>query len=239
MIGELLNPRPTYDIARSWATFADGEHELDSVGTPMWKLSDDLERYRAIIEQTKPEVIVETGTKWGGSALFFAGLGLDVVTVDIDGEFSKLTRANRPEIHWLIGDSLDPAVLACVADLVDGRRCMVSLDSEHAAPHVLAEIQAYAPLVTPGCYLVVEDGIFDLVDPKYAHLGGARIPAEGGPLRAIAQTVARDSASWKRDIKVEEMSARSHHPAGFWLRREPKPPRAPRVPKGTGALTAS
>ena len=239
MSAPLLTPRPKYSVERSWDTFRTGEHQQDGVGVRMWKLADDLQRYTAIIAETKPEVIVETGTKWGGSALFFAGLGLDVITVDIDGTFSKPARDEHPTIHWLIGDSLDPAVLACVADLIDGRRTMVSLDSEHAAPHVAAEIGAYAGFVTPGCHLVVEDGVFDLVDPKYAHLGGARIPAEGGPLLAISQTLALDSATWKRDIRVEEMSDRSHHPAGFWLRREPKQPKAPRVPKGTGALTAS
>jgi cephalosporin hydroxylase len=104
-------------------------------------------------------------------------------------------------------------------DLIDGRRTMVSLDSEHATPHVLAEIALYGPLVTPGCYLVVEDGIFDLIEPERAHLGGARIPAEGGPLRAIAATLAQDSAEWKRDTAIEKMSARSYHPAGFWLKK--------------------
>ena len=113
-------------------------------------------------------------------------------------------------------------MLSCVVDLIDGRRTMVSLDSEHATPHVLAEIALYGPLVTPGCYLVVEDGIFDLIEPERAHLGGARIPAEGGPLRAIAATLAQDSAVWKRDTAIEGMSARSYHPAGFWLKKEPK-----------------
>lgn len=211
-----------YNLEASWATFASGEYEVDTDGTRTWKMADDLERYRTIIEATKPEVIVETGTKFGGSARWFTALGLDVITIDIDGTYSEGTRRNHPEIHWIIGDTTDPAVLSCVVDLIDGRRTMVSLDSEHAAPHVLAEIGLYGPLVTPGCYLVVEDGIFDLIDSGRAHLGGARIPAEGGPLRAIVQTVARDSANWKRDIGIEGMSSRSYCPAGFWLRKEPK-----------------
>ena len=34
---------------------------------------------------------------------------------------------------------------------------MVILDSDHSQAHVSAELSAYAPLVTPGCYLIVED----------------------------------------------------------------------------------
>jgi cephalosporin hydroxylase len=258
-----IKPQDGYDLTASWDTFSNGDYENEIGGLRTWKLHDDLQRYFNIIEATRPEVIVETGTKFGGSALWFKAVGeqlgyeIDVITIDIDKTFSEKARQEFPGIHWLIGDSLDGAVLLATMDLIDGRRTMVSLDSEHATPHVVAEIQAYGPLVTPGCYLVVEDGIFDLVDTKYAHLGGARIPAEGGPLHAIAQTLARDS-NWKRDTATENLTARSHHPAGFWLRREPKPAAAPRkaaapkaanaktttpkaakTPKGTGALTAA
>ncbi len=217
-----INAVPNYDLEASWATFASGEYEVDTDGTRTWKLLDDLARYRVIIEATKPEVIVETGTKWGGSARWFRSLGLDVITIDIDGEYSEQARREHPDIHWILGDSTDQAVKSCVVDLIDGRRTMVSLDSEHATPHVLAEIGLYGPLVTPGCYLVVEDGIFDLIGQERAHLGGARIPDEGGPLRAIVATVACDTANWKRDMAIEKMSNRSYHPAGFWRRVEPK-----------------
>jgi len=235
---DLLGPVDTYDLAASWETFSNGDYETAVDGVRTWKLTDDLERYRHVIETTKPEVIVETGTKFGGSAVWFASLGLDVITIDIDGTFSEGTRQANPGIHWIIGDTLDPAVMSAVVDLIDGRRTMVSLDAEHAAPYVADEIRAYAPLVTPGCYLVVEDGIFDVIEPERAHLGGARIPLEGGPLKAISSVLVGDPA-WQRDAKVERMSARSHHVAGFWARKVPRAPRAPRTPKGTGALTAS
>ena len=221
-----IRTAPNYDLEASWATFASGEYEVDTDGTRTWKLADDLARYRAIIEATKPEVIVETGSKFGGSARWFKSLGLDVITVDIDDTYSGDARRDHPDIHWIIGDTQDPAVLDCVVDLIDGRRTMVSLDSEHATPHVIAEIGLYGPLVTPGCYLVIEDGIFDLIGPERAHLGGMRIPAEGGPLRAIAQTLARDPANWRRDLAIEKMSNRSYHPAGFWARKELKAPTA-------------
>jgi len=208
------------DVPATWATFASGEYQTEVNGLRTWKMADDLDRYRRIIADTKPEVIVETGTKFGGSAVWFANFGIDVISIDITGEHSAEARHGWPHLHWLIGDSLDPAVLSAVADLIDGRRAMVVLDSEHAAPHVVREIQEYGRFVTPGCYLVVEDGIFDLVDPSLAHLGGARIPLERGPLRAVELTVAEDVHLWTRDTDIEQLTSRTYHAGGFWVRTD-------------------
>jgi cephalosporin hydroxylase len=58
----------------------------------------------------------------------------------------------------LTASSTDPAVLAQVAERVaDAGAVLVVLDSDHSRDHVLAELRAYAPLVTPGSCLVVED----------------------------------------------------------------------------------
>ena len=205
------------DVPATWATFASGEYATEVDGVLTWKLEDDLDRYRRIIEAAQPEVIVETGTAFGGSAIWFSQFA-EVITIDADGERARPVRPGYPHIHWLIGDSLDPAVHAAVVDLIDGRSTMVVLDSEHAAPHVLREIQDYGKLVTPGQYLVVEDGIFDLVDPSLAHLGGARIPLERGPLRAIELTVAEDTHLWERDTAIEQLTDRTYHAGGFWMR---------------------
>lgn len=207
------------DVPASWATFASGEYQSVVRGLRTWKLSDDLSRYAEIIKATRPEVIIETGTKFGGSAVWFSQSGAEIISVDIDGSFSEEARHTYPEIHWIIGDSLDGKVLDCVADLVGGRRAMVVLDSEHAAPHVAAEINAYSGFVSDGCYLVVEDGIFDLVDPSLSHLGGARIPTEGGPLRAIELTLA-GHPDWTRDTEIERLTPRTYHAAGFWIRAD-------------------
>lgn len=216
------------DFDATWGTFATGEHEDSVGGVKTWKLLDDLDRYSLVIERSQPEVVVEVGTKWGGSALWFASQpGVQrVVTIDIDPSNNHALRCDPPsgwasqmleKVHFITGNSADPAVFAAVQDAVRGRRCLVSLDGEHAAPHVADEIALYSHLVRPGQYLVVEDGIFDLAGPERSHLGGARIPAEGGPLRAIWWTLAHNPA-WTRAVEVERMTERSYHPAGFWLR---------------------
>jgi cephalosporin hydroxylase len=120
----------------------------------------DLWIYQEILAATRPQVVIETGTNWGGSALFLASI-FDllgdgrVVTIDI------AARPGRPahsRIEYVLGSSSDPAVAADVLEAIpDQARVMVLLDSDHSRDHVLAELELWAPHVSPGCYLVVED----------------------------------------------------------------------------------
>jgi cephalosporin hydroxylase len=210
-----------FDVPASLASFATGAHVQSFAGVPVWKLAADLDRYASVIATSRPDVIVETGTMWGGSALWFESRGLDVVTVDVDPRpVYPLARSSCTRTTWLVGASTDPSMVAQVAALVVGRRVMVSLDSEHSAPHVAAEIAAYGPLVSPGCYLVVEDGIFDLAPSDEGRAqGGALVPQVGGPLRAVADVLA-DDPRWRRDVEIEQMDPLSYFPAGWWMRSE-------------------
>lgn len=207
------------DLAASLDTFSNGgyeQHDADDIR--VWKTLDDLDRYERIIAKTQPDVIVETGTRWGGSAIWFEQTGRDVITVDIEPSASQRARQVATRVTWVVGSSIDPVTVAHVAQLVAGRRVMVSLDAEHAAPHVVEEIRAYGPLVSPGCYLVVEDGIFDLAEDRaMKRRGGASIPTDGGPLVAIERELL-GAPGWTRDEAIEALHPISHHPAGFWVR---------------------
>lgn len=206
------------DRAASWSTFsAEAGYTQYHCGIGLWKTADDLDRYRKAIEATRPEVLVETGTRWGGFAAWVAD-EFDAEVITVDAYRTKGRPARWPGVAFVSGDSTDTRIAAAVADLVGGRRCMVSLDSDHHAPHVEAEILAYGPLVTPGCYLVVEDGLADLVDADRSRRFGSQIPERGGPLYAIERTVAVDPA-WRRDLDIEALTPVSHHPAGWWVRR--------------------
>ena len=67
-------------------------------------------------------------------------------------------RPTHPRISYLSGSSTDPAIIAAVrGEAVDVDSVLVTLDSDHAAEHVLAELDAYAPLVTLRGSLIVED----------------------------------------------------------------------------------
>lgn len=211
-----LQPYPditvAIDLEASFGAMA--RHEHDRGG--MLKLRQDLDRYEDIIAATKPEVLIECGTRTGASALWFAEHGVDVITIDIDPTAAgRLNLDVEGKVAPFVGSSTDPHIVEQVAALADGRRCMVSLDSDHSAPHVAKEIQLYGPLVTPGCYLVVEDALFGYGEElkKQHGMGGL----DGTPLDAIAKCLV-DNPDWSRDLAIERTDPISSNPAGWWVR---------------------
>lgn len=208
------------DVEASCATFQrEGDFTQRHEGLRVWKTTDDLARYRRVIETARPEVVVEVGTKWGGFAAWLADTcGVQVIAVDI--ERAEGRPDSWPGVTFVVeGSSTDAHVIARVRELVRGRRTMVALDGDHHAPHVAREIRAYGPIVSRGQYLVVEDGIADLAPYEVAEPIGHRIPRTGGPLRAITRELA-DNDEWLRDRFTENMTRVSHHPAGWWRRAD-------------------
>jgi cephalosporin hydroxylase len=132
-----------------WATLR------DDAGRAIFKYPTDLWVYREIIRRTQPVVIVETGSGEGGSAAWFADYA-EVISIDIAPPDHPDTR-----VSWIRGSSLSTDIAEQVYERVRGRHCLVSLDSNHSAEHVAAELQLYAPLVHLGEYLVVEDTAVD------------------------------------------------------------------------------
>jgi cephalosporin hydroxylase len=151
-------------------TKTDNFGDVTWLGYPVWQSVLDLWALQEVIVEIRPALLIETGTNHAGSALFYAHL-FDllghgrVVTVDIE----SMHTVNHPRIEFLIGSSVSPEILALVRDVADAADgpVMVVLDSDHSATHVGAELEAYAPLVTPGSLLLCQDGIIDLL-PKLA-----------------------------------------------------------------------
>lgn len=186
---------------------------------PMLKHADDLARYRSIIDAARPEVVVECGTRTGHSALWFAEQGCRVVTVDIADQVpTEVRKAAGDRVVWLVGGSLEPNIVEQVRDLTAGRRTMVSLDSDHSADHVSTEIGLYAPLVTAGCHLVIEDGVIAWLDATTiaAHGCGRYV---GTVLDGIEHARAAGHLDgFDRDVGVETMTPATMFPAGWWRR---------------------
>jgi cephalosporin hydroxylase len=141
------------------------------LGRPVIQLPEDLLRVQEVIASVEPDVIVETGVAHGGSLVFYAtlckALGRGRV-VGVDIEIRPHNRAAIeahplfPLIELIEGDSTDPATVAQVkAQVAPGDTTLVLLDANHTNAHVLAELRAYADLVTQGSYIVVADGIME------------------------------------------------------------------------------
>ncbi|HEV8637883.1 MAG TPA: CmcI family methyltransferase [Chloroflexota bacterium] len=168
--------------------------------------------HQEIVHRTRPDVLVELGVAFGGSALFYADLfdlagHGEVLAVDLTLERAR--DVSHPRLTLLEGSSIDAATVAAVRARCQGRRTMVVADSNHAESHVLAELRAYADLVGVGMYFVVEDTLADV-------LGLMPVPI-GGPLPAVEEFL-RERDDFVQDLRVAERYVLSQSPYGY-LRR--------------------
>jgi cephalosporin hydroxylase len=182
------------------------------LGVTVRKCAFDLWTYQEILVDTRPDLIVETGTYLGGSAFYLAGicdlLGHGkIVTVDIS---APPGRPRHRRITYLQGSSTDPGIVVRVARRArTAKRVMVVLDSNHSRDHVLRELEAYGPLVTPGCYLVVEDTNVN---------GNPVLPDHGpGPMEAVEEFLATTDA-FEVD-RSRENRLLTFNPGGYLKRR--------------------
>ncbi len=175
----------------------------------------DIARYEILLGRCAPVAwCIEAGTYNGASATWFADTArCQVVTVDTHPCASPETKLH-PDITWVTGNSTAPDVVAYIKGLVRNAHgaIVVVLDSDHRAAHVLAEMEAYASLVTPGAYLVVEDGIVRWLPEQLA------VYDNSSPLDAIEQFLEHHPDEWIVDTELENMWPTTQHPSG-WLRK--------------------
>lgn len=144
-----------YHYSQVWQnTFFLGHHIL--------KCPLDLWIYQEMIFELKPDLIIETGTFHGASALYLAtlcdivGQG-EIITIDIN------FIPNRPQhsrITHLLGSSTATTIVEQVQQRsINKKKILVILDSDHSKAHVDEEIRIYSELVTVGSYMIVEDTI--------------------------------------------------------------------------------
>jgi cephalosporin hydroxylase len=144
------------------------------MGRPVIQLPEDMVRIQEVIHRVKPDVIIETGIAHGGSLVFYASLcramgkgrviGIDI---EIRPHNRQAVEAHQlaPLISLIEGNSTAPDVVDRVKSCVKPQEVvMVILDSNHSKQHVLAELEAYHDLVTPGSYIIATDGIMKDLD---------------------------------------------------------------------------
>jgi cephalosporin hydroxylase len=172
--------QPLRDAARTFmreSTQPKYSYNFSWLGRPIIQYPQDIVAMQELIWALQPDLIVETGIAHGGSLILWSSLlelnaacggPQDARVVGIDIDIRAHNRA-AIEAHPMVGritmiegSSVDPAVLAQVQAAAAGRdRVLVCLDSNHTHAHVLAELEAYAPLTTVGSYCVVFDTVIE------------------------------------------------------------------------------
>ena len=194
------------DSTRTWRN----THWL---GIPLLKCPLDLWVYQELIAAHRPDLIVETGTNRGGSALYMAALcdlvgNGEIVTIDIAPVEPEPPAHER--ITYITASSTVSATLDDVRRLAAGlEQVWVILDSDHSAGHVREELELYADIVTPGGYLIIED----------TNVNGHPVAPEHGPgpTEAVRDWLAT-APPFDPDPSCERFLV-TLNPGGFFRRR--------------------
>jgi len=201
---------------RQWLIHHQKDIVFDKVkwlGMPVRKNILDAWIYQEIIYEIRPDVIIEIGSKYGGSTRYFANL-LDlldkgtVISIDMDRSVYSLV---HDRVKVLTGKSSDPAILYEVGRLCKGKSVMVIQDGDHNKGQVLEDLENYSGFVSIDSYFIVEDGIVDLFHPGDS-LGFDR----EGPLKATEEFL-RGHPEFVCDMSRERYLL-TYNPKGFLKR---------------------
>lgn len=183
-------------------------NESTFLGTPIQKCPFDLFIYQEILFDIKPDIIIETGTAFGGSAHYMATIcdqlnKGEIYTIDIQ-KFGKPPKHKR--IHYLYGSSVDDDLVDQIERKIKPRtKVVVILDSDHTAKHVAKELEIYTKFVTKGSYLIVEDTNVN---------GNPVFPGHGpGPHEAL-QDFLETNTDYEADLDREKFMV-SFNPGGY------------------------
>jgi cephalosporin hydroxylase len=160
-------------LSRAWMDAANQHkysYHFEWLGRPIIQYPQDVMAMQEIVWRVQPDLIVETGVAHGGSLILYASLLAllgkgEVVGVDIDirphNRHAIEAHPLAERIQLIEGSSIDPQVVSIIRRRTEGRRVIVVLDSNHTHEHVLAELNAYAPLVSENSYCIVMDTVIE------------------------------------------------------------------------------
>ena len=211
-----LNMTPPGEAYVRWFHEANVWKHMTWHGIRTLKLPSDVWNYQEIIFERRIEHVIETGSRHGGSALFFAetlaarGAKGPVVSIDIEGTSNQV--GSHANIFFLLGDSASPAMVERAVALLPAERgpLFLILDSDHRHEHVLRELRAWVPVLKSGDYLVVEDTIVN---------GHPVRPEHGpGPMEAISDYLAEAPGLLVHDREREAKFGASFAARGHYIR---------------------
>lgn len=223
-------------------TRLDYEYNFDMLGRPIIQMPQDMVAMQELIWTIKPDLIIETGIAHGGSLILSASMLalLDMVDaietgVTIDPRQSKrkvlgididIRQHNREaiqshpmssRIQMIEGSSIEPEIINTVEEIAkDYHRILVCLDSNHTHNHVLAELNAYAPLTSKGSYCVVFDtNIEDMPEDMFPN----RPWGKGNNPKTAVWEYLKTSSEFEIDKQIENKLLITVAPDGFLKRK--------------------
>lgn len=200
------------------------------MGRPLIQYPQDMIAMQEILWDVRPDLIIETGIAHGGSLVYYASLcelmghghvlGIDI---DIRSHNREAIEAHPmfKRITLIQGSSTAPEVISEATQAAIGKKVLVVLDSNHTHAHVLAELVAYAPLVSFGSYCVVFDTVIE-------DLPAGLYPDRPWDVGDNPKTAVREFLAGHPDFVVdEELEAKlliTVAPGGYLRREHPRPP---------------
>lgn len=185
-------------------------------GVRILKFPSDLWNYQEIFAERRIDWVIETGTRHGGSALYFAdllqlnGASGRVISIDVDPAANQVR--SHPRIEFLIGDSGAPEMVTRVSSSIPSQRgtLFMILDADHRKAHVLRELAAWLPILRRGDYLIVEDSCVN---------GHPLRPDFGpGPYEAIEEFCSAHPTAFDRDTAREAKFGVTFAPRGYLVK---------------------
>jgi len=198
-------------------------YEPTWLGIPIIQTPEDIVMMQELLWKVRPDVVVECGVAHGGAVVLYASI-LDmlgkghVIGVDVEiRKYNRLALQSHPlsrRFTLIEGSSVETDTVDQVRRLIrPNDTVLVALDSNHTKAHVAKELGLYAPMVSLDSYLVVFDGVMEVLTDAP---GGSSTWDEDNPWQAI-----QDFLGSNKDFEVDPYYNRlkvTHCPGGFLKR---------------------
>lgn len=187
-------------------------------GVRILKFPEDLRTYERLIEDSKPEVIVELGVESGGSSIWFADRldslcgGGEIIAVDIDINQAKQQVVDDKRVNLIQGDLTSPETIEKVRKAVAGRRAMIIEDAAHTLECTSSALANYWDLVSVGGWFIVEDGIVDIEELRQY------IDSPRGVIQALNEFMQTEIGKKFTRLRLAPYGITAN--PGGWLQRE-------------------
>jgi cephalosporin hydroxylase len=218
-------------LSKHWRQMALERKYMNSfswLGRPLIQFPGDVMAVQELVSVVKPDVIVETGIAHGGSLILSSSLqhlnGIKkgrVIGVDIEIRPHNRKAIEKSEWYKMItlieGSSIAPEIVEQVRKAIKPEdKVMVFLDSNHTHAHVLAELNSYSTMVTPGSYIVVFDTHIEDMPDDYVWKD--RPWGKGNNPKTAVHEWLKSNSNFHIDSDIEYKVLLTSAPDGFLFR---------------------